>query len=92
MGTTPNDDRNRDAAALLARIDERTATIQSRVENIETKFDTFLPRREADQRFDAHNVRISSVEISISRGLWAIVSAWLAGIGVVVSLFLKKFS
>jgi hypothetical protein len=92
MGTTQNDDRNANASALLARIDERTATIQSRVENIETKFDTFLPRREADQRFEAHHNRITSVEGSISKGLWAIASAWLAGIGVVISLILKKFS
>jgi hypothetical protein len=92
MGTTPNDDRNRDAAALLARIDERTANIQTRVENMETKFDTFLTRREADHQFAAHNIRITSVEGSISKGLWAIASAWLAGIGVVISLLLKKFS
>jgi hypothetical protein len=92
MGTTPNDDRNRDAAALLARIDERTATIQSRVENIETKFDTFLTRREAELQFASHDSRIGAVEGNISKGLWAIASAWLAGIGVVISLLLKKFS
>jgi hypothetical protein len=92
MGTTPNDDRNTEAAALLGRIDERTANIQIRVQNMETKFDTFLPRTEADQRFEAHRARLIAVEGNINKGLWAIASAWLAGIGVFISLIAKKFS
>jgi predicted oxidoreductase (fatty acid repression mutant protein) len=92
MGTTPNDDRNADASALRARIDERTANIQHRVQNMETKFDTFLTRREADQRFESQDSRLVIVEGSIRKGLWAIASAWLAGIGVFISLIAKKFS
>lgn len=78
----------------LARIEERIKAqaeqSEHRHNNLKMVVEGFVPRRELDERFAAMNARITKNENNISRGGWAIISAWLSGIGVVVTLALKK--
>lgn len=95
------DDVIQQILVALARIEERikaqTEQSEHRHNNMKLAVEGFVPRRELDERFRSMEERLERSELRqdradghISKAAWAIVTAWLSGIGVVVSLLMKK--
>lgn len=61
------------------------------VKNLKMSLEAFMPSKQInekhdamDERHDALAERVKVIEGHISRGAWAIVLAWVAGIGVAI--------
>lgn len=95
------DDVIQQILVALARIEERikaqTEQSEHRHNNMKLVVEGFVPRRELEERFKSMEDRIDRSESrqdradgQINKAAWAIVTAWLSMIGVVVSMILKK--
>lgn len=49
----------------------------------------YVPRREIEQMHTAMDKRVGSLEGNMNKAAWAIIMAWVAGLGVVATLVTK---
>lgn len=80
--------------ALLARIDERTENTMHRLRNMEAKMEAqalqFIPRKEVEATTAAIDNRVSKLEETQRKVAWAIITAWIGGLGTVGAMIARK--
>lgn len=78
----------------LARIEERqqaaSANADHRHANLKMALDAFVPRAELEQRHKAVDKRLDTIEGNMNKAAWAIIAAWVSGLGVVATLVRSK--
>lgn len=70
--------------------------LRNDVEKLGTRLDAqaalFVPRTEFEQDKVSQDREIRDLKSNQAKAAWAIILAWLSGLGVVASLAMKKFS
>ena len=94
-GIFVGDDIVQQILVALARIEERikaqTEQSEHRHNNLKMAIETFVPRRELDEKFSAIQDHIKDLQSSRARVIGWLAAAWLSGLGLVGGLLLRKF-